>query len=88
MDWLNPLASRFSGANINRDTVGNVKRAGLSIEREDSFWMSIVKMLRAGPGEGSPGLGSRAQGGRQEMAADSGTGGWTPSRPRDETECA
>ena len=52
MDWLNPLAMRFSGVNINRDTVSNVKRAGLAIEREDSFWMSIVKMLRAGPGEG------------------------------------
>ena len=52
MDWLNPLAQRFSGVNINRDTVGNVKRAGLAVEREDSFMVSIVKMLRARPGEG------------------------------------
>jgi ubiquinone/menaquinone biosynthesis C-methylase UbiE len=51
MDWLNPLTLRFSGVNINRDTVSNVKRAGLAIEREDSFWMSIVKMLRAKPTE-------------------------------------
>jgi ubiquinone/menaquinone biosynthesis C-methylase UbiE len=52
MDWLNPLVQRFSGTNINRDTVGNVKKAGLAIESEDSFWMSIVKLLRASPGGG------------------------------------
>jgi len=51
MDWLNPLAVRLSGANINRDTVGNVKRAGLAVESEDSFMMSIVKVLRAKSGE-------------------------------------
>jgi ubiquinone/menaquinone biosynthesis C-methylase UbiE len=50
MDWLNPLSVRFQGVNINRDTVGNVRRAGLAIESEDSFMMSIVKMLRARPG--------------------------------------
>ena len=49
MDWLNPLSLRFQGVNINRDTVRNVKLAGLAIEREDSFLMSIVKMLRARP---------------------------------------
>jgi hypothetical protein len=37
--------------NINRDTVGNVSRAGLAIESEDSFMMSIVRILRARPGE-------------------------------------
>jgi hypothetical protein len=42
---------RFQGVNINRDTVSNVRRAGLAIDREDSFMMSIVKMLRASPGE-------------------------------------
>jgi len=52
MDWLNPLSARFQGVNINRDTVNNVKLAGFDIEREDSFMMSIVKMLRARPGEG------------------------------------
>jgi ubiquinone/menaquinone biosynthesis C-methylase UbiE len=52
MDWMNPIAVRMSGANINRRTVENVKLAGLAVEREDSFMMSIVKMLRAGPGEG------------------------------------
>ncbi|GAB4528446.1 MAG: class I SAM-dependent methyltransferase [Anaerolineales bacterium] len=32
MDWLNPLVVRVMGANINRRTVENVQRAGLSIE--------------------------------------------------------
>jgi ubiquinone/menaquinone biosynthesis C-methylase UbiE len=49
MDWLNPLSVRFQGVNINRDTVNNVKLAGFAIEREDSFMMSIVKMLRVRP---------------------------------------
>jgi len=52
MDWMNPVAVRMSGANINRRTVENVKLAGLAVEREDSFMMSIVKMLRARPVEG------------------------------------
>lgn len=51
MDWLNPISVRFSGVNINRDTVGNVRRAGLAVEDEDSFMMSIVRMLRARPVE-------------------------------------
>jgi hypothetical protein len=42
----------MNGANINRRTVENVKLAGLAVEREDSFMMSIVKMLRARPVEG------------------------------------
>jgi ubiquinone/menaquinone biosynthesis C-methylase UbiE len=49
MDWMNPVAVRMNGANINRRTVENVKLAGLAVEREDSFMMSIVKMLRARP---------------------------------------
>jgi len=49
MDWMNPVAVRMSGANINRRTVENVKLAGLAVEREESFLMSIVKMLRVRP---------------------------------------
>ena len=33
MDWMNPIMVRLTGANINRDTVENVRRAGLSIDR-------------------------------------------------------
>ena len=49
MDWMNPIAVRMNGANINRRTVENVKLAGLAVEREESFLMSIVKMLRVRP---------------------------------------
>jgi hypothetical protein len=52
MDWMNPIAVRMSGANINRRTEENVRLAGLAVEREDSFMMSIVKMLRARPSDG------------------------------------
>jgi ubiquinone/menaquinone biosynthesis C-methylase UbiE len=50
MDWLNPVSVRFQGVNINRDTVNNVRLAGFDVEREDSFMVSIVKMLRARSG--------------------------------------
>jgi len=33
MDWMNPIMVRLTGANINRDTVENLRRAGLSIDR-------------------------------------------------------
>src|SRR3990170_4250057 len=34
MDLLNPLWVRLTGANINRDTVGNVSRAGLEVDAD------------------------------------------------------
>lgn len=49
MDWLNPLAVRLTGANINRRTVENVQRAGLKIEHVDSFFFNIVKLIVARP---------------------------------------
>lgn len=47
MDLLNPLVVRLSGANINRRTVDNVKRAGLKIANVDSFFFDIVKLTQA-----------------------------------------
>ena len=50
MDLLNPLVVRLSGANINRRTVDNVRRAGLVIERvEDLAPMGLVKLIVARP---------------------------------------
>lgn len=50
MDLLNPLIVRISGANINRRTVENVRRAGLIIERvEDLAPMGLVKLIVARP---------------------------------------
>lgn len=51
MDLLNPLVVRLFGANINRRTVENVRRAGLVIESVDSFMGNIVKLIVARPGK-------------------------------------
>lgn len=44
-DILNPLTVRLIGPNINRDTVENIRRAGLSIEQEYNLTSDIVKLL-------------------------------------------
>ncbi|MDO8673984.1 MAG: methyltransferase domain-containing protein [Dehalococcoidia bacterium] len=49
MDLANPLVVRMTGANINRRTLENVRRAGLTIERVDSFLFGIVKLIVARP---------------------------------------
>ena len=50
MDWLNPLIVRLWGANINRRTVENVKRAGLEIENIEHLGpMQMVKLIVARP---------------------------------------
>ncbi len=50
MDFMNPLISRLWGANINRNTVENVKRAGLEIENiQDLGPMKMVKLIVAKP---------------------------------------
>lgn len=48
MDCLNPLVTRIIGANINRRTVENVKKAGLRIEEiEHLGMMDMIKMITA-----------------------------------------
>jgi ubiquinone/menaquinone biosynthesis C-methylase UbiE len=49
MDWLNPLAVLLSGANINRDTVANVKRAGFEVETVHNYLWGLVKIIVARP---------------------------------------
>ena len=50
MDLLSPLVVRIWGANINRRTVENVKRAGLKLERIKHFGpMGMVKSIVARP---------------------------------------
>jgi ubiquinone/menaquinone biosynthesis C-methylase UbiE len=46
MDWTNPLWVRVSGANINRDTVANVARAGVELKDVESRGFGIVKLIR------------------------------------------
>ena len=48
MDLLNPLIVRMMGANINRQTVDNIRRAGLEIERVEDLGMGgIFKLIVA-----------------------------------------
>lgn len=48
MDFLNPLIVGTMGANINRRTVDNVRRAGLEIERVEDLGMGgIFKLITA-----------------------------------------
>ena len=50
MDRLNPLWVRLSGANINRDTVGNVAKAGFEVVAVDSHMGGLVKLIEARKG--------------------------------------
>lgn len=52
MDVLNPLFANLLGPNINRRTVENVKKAGLSIQHIEHLGpMQMIKMIIAGPGK-------------------------------------
>lgn len=54
MDVMNPIAVRLTGANINRDTVSNAARAGISLDEVESRGFGIVKLIRgSAPTEGS-----------------------------------
>jgi len=48
-DVLNVFVVRLMGANINRETVANIKKAGLKIEEERNLFNNIVKMVVASP---------------------------------------
>lgn len=50
MHWLNPVAVRVGGENIDRDTIDNVRASGWEIEREESFMMDILKLVYGRPG--------------------------------------
>jgi ubiquinone/menaquinone biosynthesis C-methylase UbiE len=47
MDLLNPVIVRIFGANINRNTVTNVERSGLRLEKVTDLWGGIVKLIEA-----------------------------------------
>jgi len=46
-DVLNPLIVRLQGANVNRQTVANVSRAGFEIESVESHHLGIVRLIVA-----------------------------------------
>jgi ubiquinone/menaquinone biosynthesis C-methylase UbiE len=49
MDILNPLAVTLTGANINRDTLANVSKAGLKLSQVSNLKGDILKMIQASP---------------------------------------
>ncbi|MGB9857439.1 MAG: class I SAM-dependent methyltransferase [Dictyoglomaceae bacterium] len=48
MDLLNPIVVRIIGANINRQTIKNVEKAGLKIEEIEDI-NDLVKLITASP---------------------------------------
>ena len=46
LNLMTPLSRRF-GPEMNRDTVGNVARAGFAVEAVEPVYLDIVKMIRA-----------------------------------------
>jgi phosphatidylethanolamine/phosphatidyl-N-methylethanolamine N-methyltransferase len=59
MDLGNPVAVRLSGANINRDTVSNVSKAGVALDAVESRGFGIVKLIRGSAGQRPTGQGER-----------------------------
>ncbi len=51
MDLANPIAVRLSGANINRDTVSSVAKAGIALDSVDSRGFGIIKLIRGAAGQ-------------------------------------
>jgi phosphatidylethanolamine/phosphatidyl-N-methylethanolamine N-methyltransferase len=50
MDIMTPLTSRF-GPSLNRDTVGNVQRAGFRLRRVENVYLDVVKIIEAVKGD-------------------------------------
>lgn len=46
MDLMTPIVSRFGPA-LNRDTVGNVQKAGFRLRRVENVYLDIVKAIEA-----------------------------------------
>ena len=47
MNLLNPLVVRRMGANVNRQTIENVRRAGFAEVQVEDLWLDIVKRIEA-----------------------------------------
>ena len=48
MDFMTPLTSRV-GPSLNRDTVGNVQKAGFRLRRVENVYLDVVKIIEAVP---------------------------------------
>lgn len=47
MNFINPIVSRVFGPNINRDTVANVKKVGLTVVKEENIQYDVFKRIDA-----------------------------------------
>jgi hypothetical protein len=45
MDILNPVPFHLYGANINRDTVDNLRKAGFKNIFVEDLWLDILKLI-------------------------------------------
>ena len=59
MDLANPIAVRLSGANINRETVSNVDKAGIALDAVESHGFGILKLIRGSARHGPWGQNQR-----------------------------
>lgn len=48
LDFMTPLTSRI-GPSLNRDTVGNVQKAGFQLRRVENVYLDVVKLIEAVP---------------------------------------
>jgi hypothetical protein len=46
MDLMTPLCRRI-GPELNRDTVGNVQKAGFRLRRVENVYLDVVKIIEA-----------------------------------------
>lgn len=50
LDLMTPFSRQY-GPDLNRDTVGNVQKAGFRIRREENVYLDIVKIIEAVKGD-------------------------------------
>lgn len=80
MDALNPIVVRMVGANINRRTVENVRRAGLELVSVENLQGELVKLIRARPApSGERRIGARKE--SSERLSSPGPQAWDSLRP-------
>lgn len=53
MDLMTPLFSRF-GPELNRDTVGNVQKAGFRLRRVENVYLDVVKIIEGVKDDSAP----------------------------------
>ena len=62
MRLMNPMVVRMMGANIDRDTVENVRSAGFEDVQVQELWLEIFKRIRACAPAALPTVGELATG--------------------------